>query len=125
MVEEIPPEAVRERIGDEDCQIVDIRPRDQFEAGHIPGAINIPMTELPDHIDEVEWADDVTVVCPVGQSSVQAAKLIGSYEGADADAVKSMAGGYREWEYELESGGTGADAEVDDGDGSGTDPGSA
>ncbi|MFB6302481.1 MAG: rhodanese-like domain-containing protein [Haloferacaceae archaeon] len=105
MVEEISPEAVRERLDDEDAQIIDIRQPDQFEAGHIPGAINVPMSELPDHVDEIDWATDVTVVCPIGQSSVQAAKLIGSYEGADADAVKSMAGGYREWEYELESGG--------------------
>jgi rhodanese-related sulfurtransferase len=112
MVEEIPPEAVKERLDDEDAQIVDIRQPDEFAAGHIPGAINIPMTELPDHVDEVEWADDVTVVCPIGQSSVQAAKLIGSYEGADADAVKSMAGGYREWEYDLETGDDETEAEA-------------
>jgi rhodanese-related sulfurtransferase len=105
MVEEIPPENVKEKLeDDEDAQIVDIRQAEAFEEGHIPGAINIPMSDLPKQVGEVEWSDDVTVVCPIGQSSIQAAKLIGSYEGADADAVKSMAGGYREWEYELEEG---------------------
>ncbi|MFB6296800.1 MAG: rhodanese-like domain-containing protein [Halobacteriales archaeon] len=104
MVEEVTPEEVKEKLDDEDAQVVDIRGPEQFAEGHVPGAINIPMADLPNRVDEVEWSDDVTVVCPIGQSSVQAAKLIGSYEGADADAVKSMEGGYREWDYELESG---------------------
>jgi hypothetical protein len=31
---------------------IDVRPRDQFEQGHIPGAINIPLSELP-----ARWTD--------------------------------------------------------------------
>lgn len=104
MVQEVTPDEVNEKLDDGDAQIIDIRQPDEFEQAHIPGAINVPMTDLPKHIDEIEWSDDVTVVCPVGESSVQAARLIGSYEGADADAVKSMKGGYREWTYELETG---------------------
>lgn len=111
MVEEISPEEVRAKVENEDAQIVDIRQSTSFEEGHIPGAINVPMAELPSRIDAVEWGDDVTVVCPVGESSVQAARLIGSYEGADADAVKSMSGGYQEWGYELEDSDS-ADAET-------------
>ncbi len=105
MVDEVTPDEVKERIeADEDTQIVDIRSPTQFERGHIPGAINIPMAELPSRVDEVEWGDDVVVACPIGQSSVQAARLIGSYEGVDDDAsVTSLAGGYQDWEYELES----------------------
>lgn len=104
MVGEVTPAEVKEKLDDENAQIIDIRQPGEFEHAHIPGAINVPMTELPKRIDEIEWSDDVTVVCPIGESSVQAARLIGSYEGADADAVKSMEGGYSEWEYELESG---------------------
>jgi rhodanese-related sulfurtransferase len=104
MVEEITPEELHERLesGDEP-QIIDIRDPNSFAAGHIPGAVNVPMHELPSRIDEIEWADDVVVTCPIGQSSIQAARLIGSYEGVeDADAVRSMKGGYDAWEYELE-----------------------
>lgn len=102
MVEEIPPEAVNEKL--EDAQVVDIRQPPQFEQGHIPGALNIPMAELPGRVDEVDWDDDIVVACPIGQSSVQAARLIQSYEDVDDDAtVASMAGGYQEWDYELES----------------------
>lgn len=104
MVGEVTPVEVKEKLDDENAQIIDIRQPGEFEHAHIPGAINVPMTELPKRIDEIEWSDDVTVVCPIGESSVQAARLIGSYEGADADAVRSMKGGYSEWEYELETG---------------------
>lgn len=105
MVSEVPPEDVKEKLADDDVQIIDTRQPDDYESGHIPGAINIPFNELPQRVDEIEWSDDVVVACPIGQSSVQAARLIESYEGVDSDAeIASMAGGYREWEYELETG---------------------
>lgn len=116
MTDEISPEELKTKLdAGEDVQVVDIRPPAAYAEGHVPGAINVPMTELADRIDGIEWDDDVVVVCPVGQSSVQAARLIGSYEGADADAVRSMAGGYEAWEYELEreaDPGTSADADA-------------
>ncbi len=103
MVEEVTPEEVREKLSEDDVQIVDTRPPAEFETGHIPGAINIPLQELPRRIDEVDWGDQIVCACPIGQSSIQAARLIQSYEGVDEDAnVASMAGGYQEWDYELE-----------------------
>jgi rhodanese-related sulfurtransferase len=103
MVEEVPPEEVKERIDDGDVQVVDIRTESEYERGHIPGAVNIPMNRLPTEIDRHDWDGEVVVACPIGKSSIQAAKLIGSYEGVeDAEAVASMEGGYDAWEYELE-----------------------
>jgi rhodanese-related sulfurtransferase len=62
------------------------------------------MSELPSLVDELDWGNDIVVACPIGQSSVQAARLIDSYEEvSDDSSVRSMAGGYREWEYELET----------------------
>jgi thiosulfate/3-mercaptopyruvate sulfurtransferase len=104
MVEEISPEELKRKLDDgEDVQVIDIRSSAAFESGHIPGARSVPMAELPARMDDIPWRDDVVVVCPIGQSSVQAARLIGSYEGVDAAAVRSMAGGYDAWEWDLES----------------------
>lgn len=106
MVEEISPDELHERIATGDPpQIIDIRPPSAFAEGHIPGAENVPMTELAARIDEIDWDDEIVVTCPIGQSSVQAARLIGSFEGVeDAENVRSLAGGYEDWEYDLEQG---------------------
>ena len=105
MVEELTPEEVRKRVENDGLRVIDTRSPEQYERGHIPGAINVPLTELPSRVDEIDWDDtDVVCACPIGQSSIQAAKLIRSYEGVDDDVtVASMEGGYRAWEFELES----------------------
>ena len=104
-VDEISPEELKRKLDDgEPVQVIDIRSPAEFVSGHVPGAENVPMHELPSRVDDIEWSDEVVVACPIGQSSVQAARLIGSYEGVDEETtVKSMAGGYQAWSYELEA----------------------
>lgn len=48
--------------------ILDVRTPEEFAAGHVPGAINIPYTHLPSRISEVaDAADkDIIVYCAVG-----------------------------------------------------------
>ena len=112
MVEERSPEAVNERLDADDVQVIDIRPEEAFRAGHIPGAVNVPMDELPSRVEELDFAAEVVVACPIGQSSVRAARLIDSFEAVDdGDTVASMAGGYEAWEYDLERG---VDDDADD-----------
>ncbi|WP_158055279.1 rhodanese-like domain-containing protein [Halorussus halophilus] len=102
---EISPTEVKELLdADEDVRVVDIRPSRQFDRGHIPDSENIPFHALADRIDSLDGAERVVTVCPHGKSSVQAARLIASYEGVPDDAtVESMAGGLDEWEYGFES----------------------
>ncbi|QCC49250.1 rhodanese-like domain-containing protein [Halobellus limi] len=104
-VDEISPEELKRKLdGDEPVQVIDIRSPAEFASGHVPGAENVPMHELPSRVDDIEWAEEVVVACPIGQSSIQAARLIGSYEGVGEETnVKSMAGGYQAWTYELEA----------------------
>lgn len=106
MVEEIAPQALKDRIDSGDAvQVVDIRLPEEFEEGHIPGAENIPFPEFARAVDGHEWGDDIVVVCPMGESSLQAARLLEAYEGVEADAtVANLEGGYQEWDYELEGG---------------------
>ncbi len=104
MVTEIDPETLRERLerGDR-LQVVDIRPEDEYREGHIPGAVNVPISRFAREIDRHEWGEEIVVACPIGESSRQAARLLAAYEGVDEDAtVANLTGGYRAWDGELE-----------------------
>lgn len=101
---EIEPDEVRDLLAaDDDVRVVDIRDEASFARGHIPDSENVPFHELSGRIAEFEDADRVVTVCPQGKASVQAARLIGSYEGCADARVESMAGGLEEWaeSYEL------------------------
>lgn len=43
--------------------VLDVRPTDEFTAGHIPGAINIPMNELAARIAELDPAQEIVAYC--------------------------------------------------------------
>jgi rhodanese-related sulfurtransferase len=98
-------------------RVVDIRSPGPFERGHIPGSENVPFAELTARIESFDGEDHVVTVCPHGQASQQAARLIGSYEGFRG-RVESLAPGITGWadEYELEvgSGRTAADGGAND-----------
>ncbi|WP_128477315.1 rhodanese-like domain-containing protein [Halorussus pelagicus] len=116
---EIAPDEVRELLdADDEVRIVDIRSEAEFERGHIPDSENIPFHALADEIQRLDGAKRVVTVCPHGQSSVQAARLVASYEGVPDDArVESMAGGLSKWEYELETADAGGNASGDSDEG--------
>ena len=118
---EISTEDVKELLEDEDeddadenVRIVDIRDEQSFEHSRIPGSENVPFHQLTDRIEEFEDADRIVTVCPHGKASVQAAQLIGSYEGTADATVESMAGGLEE--YGLKYGLAGGDADDTDAD---------
>lgn len=101
---EISPTEVETLLGTADePRIVDIRSPAAFRRGHIPGSENIPFTELPQRVAELEDADHIVTVCPHGESSIQAARLIASYEGTDTARIESMHGGLTEWDGEFET----------------------
>ncbi|MFB6165788.1 MAG: rhodanese-like domain-containing protein [Haloarculaceae archaeon] len=104
MVERFTPAQLRERLdADEDVQVIDTRPPAAYAAGHVPGAENLPYGELADRIADVDWSEAVVLVCREGVSSVQAGRILESYEGVDDDAtVASLEGGYEDWDGPLE-----------------------
>ena len=105
MVERLSPEALRERLEDgSETQILDTRPAAVYEAGHIPGAENLPYAELADRLTEMEWGESVVLVCEEGVSSVQAGRLLESYEGVGEETeIASLDGGYEAWDGALET----------------------
>ncbi|MFC5365395.1 rhodanese-like domain-containing protein [Salinirubrum litoreum] len=115
---EIDPDEVADLLATdgEGLAVVDIRSKHAFDRGHIPDSVNIPFEQLPSRVEELADADRVVTVCPHGKASVQAARLVGSYEGTADATVESMAGGLEAWEGPVEtSDPDGASAEADEG----------
>ncbi|AGB38263.1 rhodanese-like domain-containing protein [Natronococcus occultus] len=95
---EISTEEVKQLLDeDADVRVVDIRDQRSFGHSRIPGSENLPFQELSSRVEELEDADRIVTVCPHGKASVQAAQLIGSYEGTADARVESMAGGLEEY----------------------------
>ncbi|SFR50769.1 rhodanese-like domain-containing protein [Halogeometricum limi] len=110
MDDEIDPETVRSLLdGDDAPRVVDIRSAGAFSRAHIPGSENVPFAELPNRVESLSGADRIVTVCPHGKASVQAARLIKSFEGTADATVESMRGGLEAWDGPLES----TDAESD------------
>lgn len=68
------------RIESKDASLVilDVRSPEEYKAGHIPGAINIPHTHLPSRLSEVaDVADkDIVVYCAVGVRAEEGAERL-------------------------------------------------
>lgn len=56
--------------------VVDVREPEEFRAGHIPGALSIPLKDLPYRIGEVPHADPVYLVCSGGDRSIAGAIML-------------------------------------------------
>ena len=56
--------------------LLDVREPDEWAAGHIDGAVHIPMSGLVQRVDEVPKDRDVVVVCKVGARSAQVAAFL-------------------------------------------------
>jgi len=97
---EIGTEELRELVEAEDARVIDIRSPAAFRRGHIPGSENVPFPSLVDSVEQFDDAERVVTVCPKGKSSVQAARLIASYEGFSG-RVESFEPGLSGWDGPL------------------------
>ena len=73
--------------------VIDVREPHEYAAGHLPGAVLIPMGRLPGRIAELDRRAPVYVVCASGNRS---ATMTGFLRAAGFDAYP-VAGGTGEW----------------------------
>src|SRR5438876_9821504 len=96
-IDEISPEDAAARLAVEPRPVVlDVRERDEWEQGHIPGAIHIPRGNLESRIDNAvsDRATPLIVYCAAGNRSAYAAKPLTERGLGD---LRSMSGGFTQW----------------------------
>src|SRR2546430_11793191 len=95
-IKEATPQQVVDLLRSRDVQLADVREKDEWDAGHIPGAVHVPKSYLE------QWAEDripdkskkTILYCAGGVRSAMAADTLAKLGYTD---VTSMSGGFNRW----------------------------
>ena len=79
------------QLGSDGVCLLDVRDPDEFEEGHIPGAVNLPLNEIRNRMEELPRDREISIYCGVGQRAYYAARIL-LQNGYHA---KNLAGGIR------------------------------
>ena len=74
------PQALNQRIAAGHAPVVlDVRSREEFASGHIPGAVNVPVAELARRVGELApyRGKEVVVHCEAGPRADMASRFLG------------------------------------------------
>jgi cysteine synthase/rhodanese-related sulfurtransferase len=76
--------------------VIDVRQPEEFNRGHIPGAVNIPLLDLPDSLDQlpIDLDTPVLTVCQRGNVSLPGVLYLNSIGYRNA---RSITGGTNAW----------------------------
>lgn len=77
-----------------DYVLVDVREVEEFEQGHILGAINIPLNSVPERMAEITTEKPVVIVCARGSRSEMAAEYLTGHGYRD---LYNLVGGTLGW----------------------------
>ncbi|GAB7388408.1 rhodanese-like domain-containing protein [Bacillaceae bacterium] len=94
-LEAVNEEELRDRMRNSDeCLLIDVREPHEFCSGHIPGAINIPLSQLRQRLSEIPHDKEIILYCRSGMRSRQAAKIL---QKRGIGRLYHLAGGMMSW----------------------------
>lgn len=87
---------------DELCELdapilIDVREADEYVSGHVPGAINIPLSELVGRESECGLGDTVYVICQAGGRSARACEHLSQQLNLQSVSFVNVLGGTGAW----------------------------
>ncbi len=74
-------------------QVIDVRSRDEYDSGHIPFAVNIPLEEVNHRLEDLRSDTPVVLVCNSGDRAGICLKQLGAHR----DNVMVLDGGTMAW----------------------------
>lgn len=95
----ISPEEAREYLNDSNYQFIDVRTDSEYDRGHIPNSIHIPLHEIQDRMSEIDSLKNKNIIayCRSGARSSKATKILVE-AGFD---VLNLSGGVLSWKGDL------------------------
>jgi len=62
-MEAVTAEELARRLDEDDVVVLDVRPSDEYSAGHIPGAVSIPANELQQRLEDIPRKKEIVAYC--------------------------------------------------------------
>jgi rhodanese-related sulfurtransferase len=92
----VAPQALAQRLGESGLVVLDVRTAEEFAAGHVPGAVNIPHDQVEARLAELAGAKDQDVVlyCRSGRRVQMAAGVLAR---AGFTRLSHLEGDYPGW----------------------------
>lgn len=94
-LEPLPREELLSRLHDGLVTVIDVRPVEEYSAGHIPGAINVPLSEIEKSLDELHPDQEIIAYCR-GPHCVLAFDAVAKLREKGFKASR-LEDGYPEW----------------------------
>ncbi len=94
-LEPVPADELLARAREGLVTVLDVRPPEEYAAGHLPGAINIPLEELASRLHELAGSEEIVAYCR-GPHCVLAFEAVARLREASLVAHR-LAGGLPEW----------------------------
>jgi len=94
-LEPIPRKELLERVRNGLVTVLDVRPAEEFAAGHVPGAINISLSELEERLDELGETQEIVAYCR-GPHCILAFEAVAKLREKGLNA-RRLEDGYPEW----------------------------
>ncbi|HSH21194.1 MAG TPA: MBL fold metallo-hydrolase [Candidatus Caenarcaniphilales bacterium] len=84
--------------------VLDVRQRDEYERGHVPGALHLMAGDLPDRLSELPRDRPIVTICTVGYRSSVAAGLLRRAGFSDVTWINGGVPAWRAAGYPVERG---------------------
>ncbi len=79
--------------------LIDVREDYEFQAGHLAGAVHVPLGELPQHLTQLAPDADPVFICRSGMRSMSACALA---LRAKVRSPANLEGGMKRWAAEID-----------------------
>lgn len=97
-LEPIPADVLLERVRADLVTVLDVRPPEEYQSGHLPGAINVPLSALEQHLKNLDPQQEVVAYCR-GPHCILAFDAVQKLRENGFDA-RRLDGGFPEWKLD-------------------------